>query len=50
MNACELTAAITAAANTIACKMDTDELTLLTKVTLPKIKKFPAVFCDRDIF
>ena len=32
MNACELTAAITAAANTIACKMDTDELTLLAAI------------------
>ena len=29
MNPCELTAAITAVANTLACKMSNDELTLL---------------------
>ena len=32
MNACELTAAITAAANTIACNMDNDELNLLAVI------------------
>ena len=29
MNPCELTAAVTAVANTLACKMNNDELTLL---------------------
>lgn len=32
MNACELTASITAAANVIACKLDDDELALLSAV------------------
>ena len=32
MNACELTAGITALANAIACKLDDDELTLLAAV------------------
>ena len=32
MNACELTAAITAVANTLACKLSNDELTLLASV------------------
>ena len=32
MNACELTASITAAANAIACKMDDDELAMLAAV------------------
>ena len=29
MNPCELTAAVTAVANTLACKLSNDELTLL---------------------
>lgn len=29
MNACELTAAVTAVANSLACKMSDDELTIL---------------------
>ncbi len=29
MNSCELTASITAVANAIACKLNTDEITLL---------------------
>lgn len=32
MNACELTASVTALANAIACKLDNDELTLLASV------------------
>ncbi len=32
MNACEITAAITAAANTIACRLDDDELALWSSV------------------
>ncbi len=32
MNACELTAAVTAVANTLACKMSNDELTILASV------------------
>lgn len=32
MNACELTASITAAANTISCKMNDDELSLLALI------------------
>lgn len=32
MNPCELTAAVTAAANTIACKLNDDELSLLAAV------------------
>ncbi|MCH5300188.1 MAG: hypothetical protein J1E56_02630 [Ruminococcus sp.] len=34
MNACELTAYITAIANTLACKLSTDELELLSAVLL----------------
>ena len=36
MNACELTASITAIANTIACKLSVEELTLLA-VTLTQL-------------
>ena len=32
MNPCELTAAVTAVANTLACKMNNDELSLLASV------------------
>lgn len=32
MNSCELTAAVTAVANTLACKMNNDELSLLATV------------------
>ena len=32
MNPCELTAAVTAIANTLACKMNDDELTILASV------------------
>ncbi len=32
MNSCELTAAVTALANTIACKLSNDEITLLASV------------------
>lgn len=32
MNACELTASVTAAANAIACKLSNDELTLLAAI------------------
>ena len=32
MNACELTASITAAANAIACKLSDDELSLLSAI------------------
>lgn len=32
MNACELTAAITALANTLSCKMNNDELNLLAVI------------------
>ena len=32
MNPCELTAAITAVANSIACRLSNDELTLLSSV------------------
>ena len=32
MNACELTAAVTAVANFLACKMSDDELTILASV------------------
>ena len=32
MNPCELTALITAAANTIACKLDDNEIALLSSV------------------
>jgi len=32
MNSCELTAAVTAVANTLACKLSNDELTLLASV------------------
>lgn len=32
MNACELTAAITAVANALACRLDNDEITLLASV------------------
>lgn len=32
MNPCELTAAVTAVANTLACKLSNEELTLLASV------------------
>lgn len=32
MSSCELTASVTALANTIACKLNNDELTLLASV------------------
>ena len=32
MNACELTASVTAVANALACRLDNDELTLLASV------------------
>ena len=32
MNACELTASVTAVANALACKLNNDELTLLAAV------------------
>lgn len=32
MNSCELTAAVTAVANTLACKLSNEELTLLASV------------------
>ncbi|MBQ8575198.1 MAG: hypothetical protein IJ447_04020 [Clostridia bacterium] len=32
MNACELTASITAAANALACQLSDDELTLLASI------------------
>ena len=32
MNSCELTAAITAIANSISCKLNNDELTLLASI------------------
>ena len=32
LNACELTASVTAAANAIACRLSTDELSLLSAV------------------
>ncbi len=32
MNSCELTAAVTALANTLACKLSNEELTLLAAV------------------
>ena len=32
MNSCELTAAVTAIANSIACKLNNDELTLLAAI------------------
>lgn len=32
MNSCELTAAVTAVANTLACKLSNDELTILASV------------------
>ena len=32
MNSCELTASITAIANTVACRLNNDELTLLASI------------------
>lgn len=34
MNSCELTASVTAVANTIACRLSNDELTLLASVLM----------------
>ena len=41
MNACELTAAITAAAKTLACKLTDDELSVLG-VALTQLGGYPA--------
>lgn len=54
MNACELTASITAIANTIACKLTTDELNLLGAIltqlgdTLLTIATQKTICCKTD--
>lgn len=54
MNACELTAAVTAIANTIACRLTDDELAVLSAIlvqlgdTLALIGTQRAVCCNKN--
>ena len=49
MNPCELTAAITAIANTIACKLSAQELTLLGVVLTQLGDTLTTIAVQRDI-
>lgn len=54
MDPCELTAAVTAIANMIACRLDDDELAVIASVfvqlgdTLAVIGAQRAIFCEKD--
>lgn len=49
MNPCELTAAVTAVANTLACKMNNDELTLLASVLVQLGDTLVTIVTQRSI-
>ena len=49
MNACEITAAITAAANTIACRLDDDELALWSSVLIQLGDTLAAIGAQREL-
>lgn len=49
MNACELTASVTALANAIACKMSNEELTLLGVILTQLGDTLTTIAVQRDI-
>ena len=49
MNACELTAAVTAVANTLAGKMNNDELTILASVLVQLGDTLVTIVTQRSI-
>ena len=49
MNPCELTAVVTAVANTLACKMNNDELTLLASVLVQLGDTLVTIVTQRSI-
>ena len=49
MNSCELTASVTAVANTLACKLNNDELTLLGAVLVQLGDTLVSIVTQRTI-
>ncbi|MBQ1950478.1 MAG: hypothetical protein II363_02650 [Clostridia bacterium] len=49
MNACELTASVTALANVIACKLNDDEITLLASVLVQLGDTLVTIATQRNI-
>ena len=49
MNACELTASVTAVANSLACKLNNDELTLLASVLVQLGDTLVTIVTQRSI-
>ena len=49
MNACEITAAVTAAANTIACRLNDEELALWSSVLVQLGDTLATIAAQRDL-
>ena len=49
MNSCELTAAVTAVANSLACKYNNDELTLLASILVQLGDTLVTIVTQRSI-
>lgn len=49
MNSCELTAAVTAVANTLACKLSNEELSILASVLVQLGDTFVTIVTQRTI-
>lgn len=49
MNSCELTAAVTAIANTLACRLSDDELVILSAVLVQLGDTLALIAAHRDI-
>ena len=49
MNSCELTASVTAVANSLACKLSNDELTLLASVLVQLGDTLVTIVTQRSI-
>ena len=49
MNACEITAAVTAAANTIACRLNDEELALWSSVLVQLGDTLATIAAPRDL-
>ena len=49
MNSCELTASVTAVANSLACKLNNDELTLLASVLVQLGDTLVTIVTQRSI-
>lgn len=49
MNACEITAAVTAAANTIACRLNDEELALWSSVLVQLGDTLATIASQRDL-